>query len=56
MATARKLPSGAWRTQASKTIDGRYVRKSFTVHPDECGGDSKKAKALSWTTALNTVR
>lgn len=55
MATARKLPSGAWRTQASKTIDGRYVRKSFTVHPDECGGDSKKAKALSEKIARDWV-
>lgn len=47
MATAKKLPSGAWRTQANKTINGKKVRKSFTVSPEECGGDSKKAKALS---------
>lgn len=47
MANAKKLPSGAWRTQAKKTIDGVKVVKSFTVHPNDCGGDSRKAKALS---------
>lgn len=43
MASARKLPSGAWRTIANKTINGKYLRKSFTVHPKDCGGDSKEA-------------
>lgn len=47
MATAKKLPSGAWRTQASKTINGKKVVKSFTVHPDQYNGNSKKAKAQS---------
>lgn len=47
MASAKKLPSGAWRTQASKVINGKKVRKSFTVHPNETNGDSRKAKALS---------
>lgn len=47
MATAKKLPSGAWRTRPSKYINGKKVTKSFTVHPDECGGDSKRAKLLS---------
>lgn len=47
MANAKKLPSGAWRTQASKVINGKKVRKSFTVHPNETNGDSRKAKALS---------
>lgn len=47
MANARKLPSGAWRTLASKMIGNKKVRKSFTVHPNETGGDSRKAKALS---------
>ena len=47
MANAKKLPSGAWRTRATKMINGQQVRKSFTVHPDECGDDWKKAKALS---------
>ena len=28
---AVKLPSGNWRTQASKTIDGKQIRKSFTA-------------------------
>ena len=47
MATAKQLPSGAWRTQVSKKINGKLVRKSFTVHPKECGNDSKRAKKLS---------
>ena len=47
MAKAIELPSGAWRTQANKTINGKLVRKSFTVHPRECGGDSKRARKLS---------
>lgn len=46
MAKAQKLPSGAWRCRASKAINGKIVRKSFTVDPNECGGNSKKAKAL----------
>lgn len=55
MANAKKLPSGAWRTLACKTIHGEVVRKSFTVHPDQVGGDSRKAKdqsemlARQWT-------
>lgn len=47
MAQASKLPSGAWRTLASKRINGKTVRKSFTVSPDDFGGNSKKAKAQS---------
>ena len=30
MANAKKLPSGNWRVQASKTINGKTIRKSFT--------------------------
>ena len=44
MASAKKLPSGSWRVIANKTIDGKLVRKSFTVSPNDCAGDSKKAK------------
>ena len=47
MANAKKLPSGAWRTQAAKTINGKKVVKSFTVHPKQCKGDSRKAKDQS---------
>lgn len=47
MATATKLPSGAWRTLASKTINGKKKSKSFTVHPDSCGGNSRKAQLQS---------
>ena len=45
MANAKKLPSGSWRCRVKKVIDGQTVTKSFTVSPDDCGGDSKKAKA-----------
>ena len=55
MANASKLSSGAWRTLATKTINGKKVRKSFTVSPDECGGDSKKAKTLSEKNAREWV-
>lgn len=47
MANAKKLPSGAWRTQASKNINGKRIVKSFTVSPKECKGDSRQAKTLS---------
>lgn len=53
MASAKQLPSGAWRTRPSKYIDGKKITKSFTVHPDECGGDWKKAKKLSENRASN---
>ena len=60
MAKARKLPSGAYRCRPTMVINGKKVTMSFTVHPDECGGDGKKAKALAekmareWT--LNQTR
>lgn len=48
MADAKRLPSGSWRCRAKKVINGQTVTKSFTVSPDEFGGDprtaSKKAK------------
>ena len=47
MATAKQLPSGAYRTQVKKTINGKVVRKSFTVHPKDCKGDARKAKDQS---------
>lgn len=47
MANARLLPSGAYQTRATKVINGRKITKSFTVHPKECQGDTKKAKKLS---------
>lgn len=43
MADAKKLPSGSWRCRAKKVIDGKTVVKSFTVSPDEFGGDLKTA-------------
>ena len=47
MAKAIKLPSGAWRTQANKKINGKMIRKSFTVSPKDCGNDWRKARDLS---------
>lgn len=47
MANARKLPSGAYQTRATKVINGKKITKSFTVHPKECKNDSRKAKAQS---------
>lgn len=53
MATAQKLPSGSWRTQACKTINGKHIVKSFTVSPKDFGGDWKKAKVQSELLARN---
>lgn len=47
MAKARQLPSGAYQTRATKVIGGKKVTKSFTVHPKDCQGNTKKAKKLS---------
>ena len=47
MASARKLPSGAYQTRVTKVINGKKITKSFTVHPKQCKGDSRKAKAQS---------
>ena len=44
MAKAKKLPSGNWRVQASATIDGKTVRRSFT-YPDK--KQAEKA-AIDW--------
>lgn len=55
MASAQKLASGAWRTRARKVINGKLVTKSFTVSPDECRGDWKKAKTLSESRAREWV-
>lgn len=47
MANATKLPSGSWRVRACYTKNGKKCVRSFTVDPKECGGDSRKAKALA---------
>ena len=47
MASARKLPSGAYQTRVTKVINGKKITKSFTVHPRECKNDSRKAKDQS---------
>lgn len=49
MAKAKKLPSGSWRVQASVTVDGKRIIKSFTADT------AKKAElaALEWQTDRN---
>ncbi len=44
MAKAKQLPSGSWRVQASATVEGKTIRRSFT------DSDKKKAEllALEW--------
>lgn len=44
MAKAKRLPSGSWRVQASATVGGQTIRKSFTDY------DKKQAEisALEW--------
>lgn len=44
MASAQLLKSGSYRVQVSKMIDGKLVKKSFTLSPLDCGGDTKLAK------------
>ena len=41
MAKAKRLPSGNWRVQVSKVIDGKQIRKSFTAT------DKRKAELLA---------
>ncbi len=55
MAQARKTESGAWKTLAYKKINGKVVRKAFTVHPKDCGDDSRKAKTKSEALARDWV-
>lgn len=49
MATAKKLPSGSWRCQASKVIDGKLTKRSFT------STDKRKAEllALEWQSKVD---
>lgn len=47
MANARLLPSGAYQTRVTKTINGKKITKSFTVHPKEFKNNSRKAKDQS---------
>lgn len=46
MAKAEKTKSGAYRCRPTKTINGKKVTKCFTVHPDECRGDARRARDL----------
>lgn len=51
MPKATKLKSGNWRVQASKTIDGKLVRRSFT------DTDRRKAQLMAdeWLISVNDV-
>lgn len=55
MAKAERLNSGSYRCRATKTINGKKVTKSFTVSPNECGGDWKKAKKKAENMANNWI-
>lgn len=48
MANAKKLPSGNWRVQVSKSINGKLVKKSFTA------GSKKEAEFLAAQWQLQT--
>lgn len=52
MAKAKKLPSGNWRVQASVTVDGKRIVKSFTAD------SAKKAElaSLEWQTDRNSTK
>lgn len=47
MASARKLPSGAYQTRVTKVINGKKITKCFTVHPKQFKNDARKAKDQS---------
>lgn len=51
MATAKKLPSGRWRVQASKSINGQLIKKSFTAT------DKRRAEllAVQWQNQCDNV-
>lgn len=60
MAKAKLLPSGAYRVQATRIINGKRIVKSFTVNPKETQGDwrmaKKKAELLAQEWQLSTDR
>lgn len=51
MPKAKKLPSGNWRVQVSKSVNGNLVRKSFT------DSDKRRAElqALEWQSEIETT-
>ena len=51
MATAKKLPSGSWRVQVYKTVNGHLIKKSFTAT------DKRTAErlAIEWQTEVNEI-
>lgn len=53
MASAERLSSGAYRCRARKVINGKMVCKSFTVRPEDCANDPRKAKNKAELLARN---
>ena len=53
MASAKKLPSGTWRVQVSKVVNGKKIKRSFSANPSDFGGDWRKAKAHAELLARN---
>lgn len=51
MATAKKTPSGSWRVQASKKIDGELVKKSFTAADKR----AVERMAIEWQTEVTEI-
>lgn len=47
MASAKRLDSGSWRVQASKTVDGKKIVKSFTARPKDYPGDPKQQSKMA---------
>ena len=52
MATAKKLPSGSYRVQASVTIDGKKYRESFT----DSDKDTAELQAKKWQVEIKEQR
>lgn len=52
MATAKKLPSGNWRVQASVTVDNKIIRKSFTNKDKR----TAEAEAKMWQAGMVDVQ
>lgn len=49
MATAKKLPSGSWRVQASVTMNGKKIVKSFTSETKK----QAELMAIEWQNNIN---
>lgn len=52
MPKAKKLPSGKWRVQASKMVNGQLIRKSFTCAAKR----DAEAEAAQWQADMITIQ